>query len=251
MEPRKVRVVIDDEAVASATDVLDLIEPLLERVDVDGSWARYVATLRPFSSSQRYLFAIWWYRAAVNHDGHEHFFWSVTGIVWEDALMGLDAIGLPEAREILTTASARLRSASRDHRRRQSQLEATRASFDDLDDRFYAIERTGAFREKMLAFARQHAKDFRFDGFVARDDLLRRQDAPFPMPEAELEALFGAVNAGVAAAGCDHSLRFTRAWLGNGDHDTDSVVAWLEGRGGYCDCEVLMNACPRWMGDWR
>jgi hypothetical protein len=251
METNRVHVVIDDAAVASATDVLDLIEPLVECVDIDGSWARYARTLRPFSSSQRYLFAIWWYRSAVNHDGHEHFFWSVTGIVWEDALIGLDAIGLPQAREILTTASARLRGASRERLRRHSQLQVTRASFEDLDDRFYALERTGAFSEKMLAFARQHAADFRFKGFVERDDLLRRRDAPFPLPEEQLEELFAAVGTGVAAGGCDHSLRFTQAWLRNGSHQVDAVVAWLEGRGGYCDCEVLMNACPRWMGNWR
>jgi hypothetical protein len=174
METKKVRVVIDDAVVASATDVFVLITPIWERVQLYPSWGRYVATLRPFSMSQRYLFAIQWYRAEVNNGGHDQFFWNNGGIVCEHALDGLGAVGLGEVQAILKAASDRLGGAARDRTEREAQLEATGAAFDDLDERFWEIERTGALDEKMLAFAREHAADFRFNGFVEMLDLPER-----------------------------------------------------------------------------
>lgn len=176
METKKVRVIIDDAVVASATDVFVLIKPIWERVSISLSWARYVTALRPFSIAQRHLFAIQWYRCEVNNGGHDQFFWNGTGIVCEHALVGLGAVGLGEAQGILKAASDRLGGAARDRTERQSQLEATGAAFEDLDNRFYAIERTGALDDRMLAFARQHAADFRFNGLVEMLDLPRRGD---------------------------------------------------------------------------
>jgi hypothetical protein len=180
MKTKKVHVVIDDAAVVSATDAFSLIEPLWEHVDIYGSWARYEATLRPFSTSQRHLFAIQWYRAEVNNGGHDQFFGNSTGIVWEHAVEGLGAVGLADAQAILKSASERLGGASRDRTKRESQLDAARANFEDLDDRFFNIENTGAFDQKMLEFARQHAADFRFDGTVERVVLPQLGNAGLP-----------------------------------------------------------------------
>jgi hypothetical protein len=72
------------------------------------------------------------------------------------------------------------------------------------------------------------------------------------MGEAELAALFETVEKGVEAGGCDHSLRFTREWLNkNPQHDADAVVEWLEEHGGYCDCEVGVNAREHWKENRR
>jgi hypothetical protein len=168
MKTVTVHVAIDDATVSSATDVFALIEPLWDRVDIYESWERYQATLRPFTSSQRHLFAIQWYRSEVNNGGHEQFFGNSTGIVWEHAVEGLQAIGLVEAATILKSASERLGGASRDRTGREAQLEAARADFEDLDDRFFELERTGAFAQTMLTFARKHSGDFRFNGTVER-----------------------------------------------------------------------------------
>jgi Domain of unknown function (DUF4375) len=168
MKTVTVHVTIDEATVSSATDVFSLIDPLWERVDIYGSLARYQATLRPFTRSQRYLFAIQWYRSEVNNGGHDQFFGNSTGIVWEDALEGLQAIGLLEAATILRSASDRLGGASRHRAEREAQLEAAEADFEDLDDRFFELDRTGALDQKMLAFAREHAADFRFKGRVER-----------------------------------------------------------------------------------
>jgi hypothetical protein len=140
----------------------------VERVDIYGSWKRYEATLTPFTKSQRWLFAIQWYRCEVNNGGHGQFFGNSTGIVWEDAVDGLRAIGLVEAADILQLASARIGGASRERSKREAQLDAARADFADLDDQFYDLEEAGAFDAKMLTFARQHANDFDFSGTVER-----------------------------------------------------------------------------------
>lgn len=44
---------------------------------------------------------------------------------------------------------------------------------------------------------------------------------------------------------CDHTLRRTKEFLSAAEGgDTTGSVAWLRERGGYCDCEVLMNTMP-------
>jgi len=63
----------------------------------------------------------------------------------------------------------------------------------------------------------------------------------FPLPEAELVAMFAAVNTAIERDGCDHTLRATLAWLAQRP-EAAAVIAWLADNGGYCDCEVVANA---------
>lgn len=62
-----------------------------------------------------------------------------------------------------------------------------------------------------------------------------------PLPVAELEAMFEALDAELSSTDCDHSRRLTHAWLVARGHEPASVFPWLEEHGGYCDCEVLAN----------
>jgi Domain of unknown function (DUF4375) len=168
MKTEVVQISLDEETVLQAADILSLVEPLWERVDIYGSWEQYLATLKPFSPAQRHLFAIQWYRCEVDNGGHCQFFSNSTGIVWEHAVEGFAAIGLPEGAAILQAASDRVGGASRDRIKREAQLDSVGEDFDDLDERFYAMDETGAIDEKMLRFARAHAAEFRFDGTVER-----------------------------------------------------------------------------------
>jgi hypothetical protein len=70
--------------------------------------------------------------------------------------------------------------------------------------------------------------------------------ARFPLPDHQLQALFDHVNKYVEIEGCDHSHRFTEQWLSNNGITTEPVLSWLEQNGGYCDCEVIMNAEDSW-----
>jgi hypothetical protein len=60
-----------------------------------------------------------------------------------------------------------------------------------------------------------------------------------PLSIESARRLFGAVSSRLPQAGCDHTLRLTRAWLAAEDVEAAPVVAWLESHGGFCDCEVL------------
>ena len=40
---------------------------------------------------------------------------------------------------------------------------------------------------------------------------------------------------------CNHSLRFSIEWAEIEGYDPDYVIEFLNNRGGYCDCEVIMN----------
>ena len=64
-----------------------------------------------------------------------------------------------------------------------------------------------------------------------------RQSLPLS-PDAFRE-LFGVIDQKVPTEGCDHSLRWTMAWLKRRKLDPAPVIAWLNDHGGYCDCEVL------------
>ena len=63
----------------------------------------------------------------------------------------------------------------------------------------------------------------------------------FPLPAEKLRALFDAVDVGLADAPCDHSRRIVEAWLSERKLPAKPVLHWLDGLGGFCDCEVLAN----------
>lgn len=68
----------------------------------------------------------------------------------------------------------------------------------------------------------------------------------FPISDALLETLFEAVDAQVENSGCDHTLRFTRAWISEHKQPETDVLGWLREHGGCCDCEVLSNSADYW-----
>jgi hypothetical protein len=70
--------------------------------------------------------------------------------------------------------------------------------------------------------------------------------AAFPLLDTELEALFDYVEDRVATEGCDHTRRYTWAWLAERQIDVDTVLAWLDHTSGFCDCEVVANSREYW-----
>jgi hypothetical protein len=71
------------------------------------------------------------------------------------------------------------------------------------------------------------------------------QDA-FPISDSLLEVMFEAVDAQVETLGCDHTLRFTEAWIAEHKQPAEEVLAWLSEHGGFCDCEAVANAADYW-----
>ena len=75
---------------------------------------------------------------------------------------------------------------------------------------------------------------------AAEDAQRREAEARMPIEKSDLSALFEHLD-GALGQGCDHSLRFTRAFLASRSLPADAIVAWLNSYGGFCDCEVLAN----------
>jgi hypothetical protein len=67
---------------------------------------------------------------------------------------------------------------------------------------------------------------------------------PLGLEPGQVASLVHAIDAGLREHGCDNTLRAAKAWARR------EKVRWawlrdqLEDRGGFCDCEVLMNVVP-------
>lgn len=68
----------------------------------------------------------------------------------------------------------------------------------------------------------------------------RRDWATLGLSPDELAELLDELDDELGEHGCDHSYRFTRAWLRRTGRD-DTALAGLRELGGGCDCEVLAN----------
>lgn len=77
------------EEILATDDMWTINEPAYWTINIYSSYDDYIESAKGFTLEQRYLNAICWYFAEVNNGGHHQFFYNSTGIVWEDALVGL------------------------------------------------------------------------------------------------------------------------------------------------------------------
>ena len=92
------------------------------------------------------------------------------------------------------------------------------------------------------------ARGFRYpprDAGYDEDDLYPYDDAPRPAPlplePAQCESLRQAITTGVESSGCDNTLVEAQLWARRERVPWPWLREALEERGGFCDCEVLMN----------
>ncbi len=74
-----------------------------------------------------------------------------------------------------------------------------------------------------------------------RDDERQRARAAFPLPLAELQAMFDMLDRELPLHDCDRTRRLTQAWLESKAHPVAAVFAWLDQLNGFCDCQILNN----------
>lgn len=67
-----------------------------------------------------------------------------------------------------------------------------------------------------------------------------------PLKRAELKAMFDWVDQKLLEAGCDHTLRYSEAFLQARHLPIEEITNWLQEYGGYCDCEVIANVEDKW-----
>jgi hypothetical protein len=71
--------------------------------------------------------------------------------------------------------------------------------------------------------------------------------AALPLPDEQLRAMFDMLDRELPIRGCDRTRRLTLGFLERGGHPIETVLAWLDENGGFCDCEVLANVEERWL----
>jgi len=67
-----------------------------------------------------------------------------------------------------------------------------------------------------------------------------------PISFTHLAALFDHLDEVFGNEGCDHTPKFTKAFLKSRNLDVEKILPWLEEHGGYCDCEVIANVEEKW-----
>lgn len=82
-----------------------------------------------------------------------------------------------------------------------------------------------------------------------RDGEHAKARALYPLPDARLEAFFGALEKLRAEHGCFHDIRHASRVIGDmrlDKRETDALLDWCNEHGGYCDCEIAANTFGHW-----
>lgn len=67
------------------------------------------------------------------------------------------------------------------------------------------------------------------------------------LTKKRIDSLIKYVESKLCENPCDHSLRFTIEYAQKEGLDIEYVIDILQSKGGYCDCEVVMNVpFPGW-----
>ncbi len=83
-----------EDIAAGKYDAWRLIEPLWYEVSIYDGKEVFDRDLAPYSRAQRLFLALFWYESEVCNGGHDQFLSNSTGVVWKDALEGLELLGL-------------------------------------------------------------------------------------------------------------------------------------------------------------
>ena len=161
----KLQKLIIDDSVIMSNDEYRIIAPVWWSVSIYDGEKQYNKDLRQFTAPQRYVFAIVWYMSEVNNGGHDQFYYNSTGIVWEDAMNGFQAIGAQENYSIIKESADMIGgSPNKDRKKRQKEMEKYDPDFDKLDERFYVSE--SVMLEKLHVYIKANAESFYFNGEV-------------------------------------------------------------------------------------
>jgi Protein of unknown function (DUF2695) len=87
--------------------------------------------------------------------------------------------------------------------------------------------------------------DYEDDDPYDDDYYTRVPRAPLPLEPEQRTSLAQAIDAGLRDRGCDNTLRAAQAWARREKVRWGWLREALEERGGFCDCEVVLNVFER------
>ena len=148
-----------EDLISGAVETYQVLEPMYDVIDLSDR-AAYECSMKPFSYPMRLLFAVDSYIAEVYNGGHDQFFFNSTGVLWKDALEGLEVIGAREAAAILKRVIERFERAIPDDadERRKMMDDLEDGLFEEDDQAFYDMSDSIDELEKM--YIQQNANAF-------------------------------------------------------------------------------------------
>ena len=166
-EPDNEHIVVNDKIIDGG-DLGSIMDPVWISVSIYDGPKQYNSDKAAFSKAQQFVFSVHWYFIEVNNGGHSQFYWNSTGIVWEEALQGLEEIGLKNIHQVLKKSIERFEgNPSKERAIRQGQSEEI--DFDDLDDQFYGYEeKIDDIELVLIQYIQQNRQAFFFNGVVDR-----------------------------------------------------------------------------------
>ena len=168
MRREPVHVHVDDATIV-AGDPGAIIHPVWWLANIYDGPVAYEMSLEPFSRPQRLVFAVRWYLREMNNGGHRQFYSNSTGIVWSDALAGLNELGILRGANILRISAERMGGTpSLDRAERNEQMDLHKPDFEDLDEAFWELQKKVNFDECLMTYIRAQPTAFYFSGKVTR-----------------------------------------------------------------------------------
>jgi hypothetical protein len=161
--PRKIDVTRE---MIEAGDRFEILEPVAVKMLEMPTGAAAEAVLATFTLGQRKLFGVHTYLTEVCSGGHDVFFRYSGGLVWPDAVAGLDMLGAYPARDILIEATKRFpEPPSLEFDAREKALKKMPDGiFNYLDSRLFEV--SDQVDELLRAYVRTHVEEFLFSGTV-------------------------------------------------------------------------------------
>jgi hypothetical protein len=156
---REVFYSVDNDLIFSETScVQDIIAPVFFSIETN-SYETFQKDIARFTKEQVFIAAIQFYDSEVNNGGHFQFFINSTGIYWEEAIAGLQAIGATILADNLKKACDRFSPHPPfDREERIKTVEALHYDFSQEDDEYY--QNAGNLEELEMNYIRANAQQF-------------------------------------------------------------------------------------------
>ncbi len=158
-----------DKVLSTGSDPWQIIEPVWWQAEIYDGVDEYELSLLQFSLPQRWVFGLEWYRSEINNGGHQQFFYNATGVVWKDALKGLEVVDAHRLHHVLSTTLNILGGDPPLERMlRCDLLDRLKPDFSESDEQFEQAEEEEDIDELILQYINRNRPYFYFDGFIRR-----------------------------------------------------------------------------------
>lgn len=143
----------------------EAVAQLYAAVELNAGYMNYLADIMLFAPEQIDVYAVSYYLAKVSEGGHEGFLFDAAGVLWREAIVGLDRIGAEEAAENLRSVRNKFPiELPFELAERISSVCENDLSFAEEDEVFGRLR--GDIEELLKKYVADNAEAFEFEGEV-------------------------------------------------------------------------------------